>query len=335
MATRFILGDNNWGIQEDFVLGYAINPENNFYIPREVSFTRSSDGMAVLSDGSIRRFPWNFIQNSESLDNASWIKTNVVVVPNSEIAPNGTLTADLVIPTTGMGEHNLNPIGIPLFPVTEPETISFYAKSGGLNFIGIRTNINSSWVVTQFNLSTNAVASLGAGMSNPLITSVGNGWYRCVVTVSNRTANAFQFIASPAGSVSFTSDGKNGVYLWGCQLVDGSDPLVYLRTGSRADFPRIDSSFGNKCLLFEISKINLDPVSKNFNNAAWTLTNSGGVTVSTVTASNPFNLPTVSKIIPTTTLGQHRPFATLNYSAAGRMWVIAKADGYNFLSLGE
>jgi hypothetical protein len=102
-----------------------------------------------------------------------------------------------------------------------------------------------------------------------------------------------------------------------------------------ANVPRLSYMYGScPALLLEPQRTNLDPVSQAFA-SPWSLTNSGGVTVSSVSASNPFGFSTVQKVIPSTTLGQHRPFITVNYSASGRLWAVVKADGYNFFSFGE
>jgi hypothetical protein len=98
--------------------------------------------------------------------------------------------------------------------------------------------------------------------------------------------------------------------------------------------PRIDYTNGScPSLLVEPQRTNLDTTSQTF--LDWILNNSGGVTTSTVTTSNPYTFSTVQKVIPSATFGQHRPILSANYSAAGRFWVVVKADGYNFLSLAD
>jgi hypothetical protein len=99
--------------------------------------------------------------------------------------------------------------------------------------------------------------------------------------------------------------------------------------------PRLnyDTVGGCPAILIEPQRTNLDLTSQTF--SSWTLNNSGGVTTSSVSTSNPYAFSTVSKVIPSAVLGQHRPLLNANYSSTGRFWVIAKADGYNFLSLGD
>jgi len=102
-----------------------------------------------------------------------------------------------------------------------------------------------------------------------------------------------------------------------------------------SNVPRLNYDVAGGCpsILVEPQRTNLDTTSQTF--SSWTLNNSGGVTTASVIATNPYGFATVQKVIPSAVLGQHRPFVSVNYSANGRIWVIAKADGYNFLSLGD
>jgi hypothetical protein len=57
------------------------------------------------------------------------------------------------------------------------------------------------------------------------------------------------------------------------------------------------------------------------------------LSISTNVANSPIGTLTTDKIIPDTTLNQHRIFQQFNFSGQGVLSVYAKADGYNFLSL--
>jgi hypothetical protein len=102
-----------------------------------------------------------------------------------------------------------------------------------------------------------------------------------------------------------------------------------------SNVPRLNYDVAGGCpsILIEPQRTNLDTTSQTF--SSWNLNNSGGVTTASVVATNPYGFTTVQKVIPSAVLGQHRPLVSVNYSANGRIWVIAKADGYNFLSLGD
>jgi hypothetical protein len=266
-----ILGDENWSIKEDFTLGYSINSVTNKFVSRDISVVRTSDAWRTTSQGYLQRTPWNLIRSSEDFSTADWNKTNVTIVSNVASSPIGDLTADLVIPTTTNGEHNVVGTGVqPGAPITTPETVTIYAKSAGFNFLAIRSNVNSIWTASFFNLST-GVVSPSALFTTSTIEDAGNGWYLCRITYSGRTANGVQIIpARTNGVVSFTGDGISGVYLWGAQVVEGNTPLEYLRTINRQDFLRIDFVNNKYGMLLEQSSSNVMPISENFPSTAWT-----------------------------------------------------------------
>ena len=149
-----------------------------------------------------------------------------------------------------------------------------------------------------------------------------------------------------ASLIYYPSGVKSGK-AYSLKPTDGSGDLTFTRasTATRVNesgliesvatgVPRIDFTGGGCAkLLLEPQRTNLDTTSQTF--SSWTLNNSGGVTTSSITTSNPYNFATVQKVIPSAVLGQHRPLLSTNYSAAGKFWVIAKADGYNYLSLGD
>ena len=71
-----------------------------------------------------------------------------------------------------------------------------------------------------------------------------------------------------AGGTTYTGNGS-GVYLWGAQLVEGTQPLDYLATTNRLNVPRIDYSQGVGCLLLEPQRTNLATYSNDFTDASW------------------------------------------------------------------
>jgi hypothetical protein len=279
MATPTFILPSAPTYTEGFVNGLNVYPNPTNFVANQVPFTRATTATRTNAAGLIELTPYNLITWSEQLDNIAWSKTNTNVLPNLTNSPFGVLNADLVIPTTTNGEHNTNPPNAPLAPITNAETASIYAKASGYNFIGIRINVNSSWVVSFFDLINGVVISTGAGMTAS-IQSVGEGWYRCIVSYSLRTANGIQLIPSNNGvSITFAGDGNSGVFMWGAQLVEGTDALPYQLTETRLNRPRVDFSLGG-CpnLLLEPQRTNLLVRSEEFNNASW-FSSSGGVSV--------------------------------------------------------
>jgi hypothetical protein len=172
----------------------------------------------------------NLFLRSEEFDNVSWSKTNGSVSPNVVIAPDGTLTGDIFVPSAGLASHrfaaNVTMSGSTTY------TQSIYAKAAGYNRIALY------WVglgyYTVFDLSTGQVISTLGGISSS-ITDAGNGWYRI--------SNSYTQAASPGAGVriytvpssnttiaDFDADGTSGNYIWGAQLEAGAFPTSYIPT---------------------------------------------------------------------------------------------------------
>jgi hypothetical protein len=92
---------------------YASTDVGNVTGATGYSFTRASDGYYQNADGTLTLFGsgalrrgnrgvliegarTNLLLRSQEFDNASWVKTNCTVTANAVVAPDGTMTADLV-----------------------------------------------------------------------------------------------------------------------------------------------------------------------------------------------------------------------------------------------
>jgi len=96
-------------------------------------------------------------------------------------------------------------------------TYSVIAKKGERDFLLLNAYSNGNnrnW----FDLNTGTLGTSESGVSK--IESIGNGWYRCSVTITTVSGTQF-FIISPSisdNSSSYTGDGTSGVYIFGAQL---------------------------------------------------------------------------------------------------------------------
>jgi hypothetical protein len=222
------------GIKEDVV--YAQKPTNGL---GDLAFTRASDATRTNSAGVIERTPWNLFQDSEMFSTANWAKINSSVSANTTTAPNGTLTADTLVENTANSIHIA--IQTPAGQISgNTYTASIYAKAAGRSWIGLLNNAGGTGNAF-FDLSNGTVGTVLTGSAQ--IQSVGNGWYRCSITFVPTLTGNFNIqvrIASADNVPTYTGNGTSGIFIWGAQIVEGTDPKPYFATTNRLDVPRLD-----------------------------------------------------------------------------------------------
>jgi hypothetical protein len=200
-----------------------------------ISIASRSSGIAYGYGGKVAlSSDRNLINPSEDFTGSGWAvdHSSVTVTTNATTAPDGTLTADKLgeaLTSVTYYGINRNPTGIS--PAT-PYTFSIYAKAAERNFIYF--NFTVVGAVGIFDLTTGATR-LVSGSASLVATDVGNGWWRCSVTMTtNRTApnylymligqaNSFD-LANYAGSIGY------GIYIWGAQLEEGYAATDYIGT---------------------------------------------------------------------------------------------------------
>ena len=286
--ASLIVGDGNWAVKSDSLLGYKII--NKKHYPREMSVTRATTATRVNEDGLIEETPYNLLTYSEQFENGVWTKFNVTASTNSLIAPDGTLTAENISVSSTTNDLRQD---VSVSQNTQ-YTFSFYAKKDTISAPQYR--------VINMTAVTDIIPRTSYGSVLIL-----NEWVRVTLTFTTPIGCSLvrvQLLANTntSGNIGF----------WGAQLVQGSAPKDYLPTTDRLDIARIDYSTGEAALLVEPQRTNSSLYSEQFDNAAyWTKVST------TITDNNgiaPDGTMSADTVTLTTTFGRVQRSVTLTAS---------------------
>jgi hypothetical protein len=179
----------------------------------------------------------NLLLQSQTFENASWLKTNVTASTNTILAPDGTLTAETIFETAATDLHYMYQTNSTSAGVY---TLSLYIKYLNRKYIILGVNdasASGAGVVFDVEIATfvgNSTIGTGYSVLSYSITNLSDGWSRYSVTVSTsgaamgilqlRNSNSLSWLNS------YTGNSSTGVYIWGAQLSTGSQLLRYQPT---------------------------------------------------------------------------------------------------------
>ncbi len=243
-----------------------------------VTFTRASSGTYVGSDGLIKTATTNLLLQSEDFA-TTWANTESTEASNVETAPNGTLTADKLIPDVGVTSGQFRQ-DVSKAATATIYTCSVYGKAAEFNRLSIRVEHNGSTgnrADVGFSLSNGSVVSTATALgtfsdASATATFVSAGWYRFTLSFTSSTETSLRVRLFGFDS-SLPCNGTSGIYLWGAQLEQSPTVGEYIPTTSTINSaPRFDhnpttgESLG---LLVEESRTNLLLQSNQFD-TTWT-----------------------------------------------------------------
>ena len=236
---------------------YSVKPTDG---TGDFTFSRGSNLSAtrVGPDGLIEKGRENKFLQSNNFT-TSWTTVNLTLT-SGETGYDGTNDAWKFLPSGAPLTHflyqNVTGGGI--------VTFSIYAKAAG--YPGLFVYSDNSFAGKYFNVEN---GTLGDDYGSPIdssITSVGNGWYRCTVTVLHTSGN-FNVFVSPDGvnTYGMTADGTSAVLVQDAQMEGGLVVTDYIESGASKgtaglleNEPRFDYSGGATCpaLLLEPQRTN-------------------------------------------------------------------------------
>lgn len=170
----------------------------------------------------------NFLTYSEQFDNAVWTKDELTVTADAASAPDGTTTAEKLIPTVvSATTHRARQA----YTFSTVNSYSVFVQSAGYTWVKVR--ISNLW--GNVNLSTGTIG-FTHGSATVSVTNCGNGWWH-IILVGTPTAGAGYAYVYPMSSnensadpSAWTGDGTSGIYVWGAQLEAGSCATSYIPT---------------------------------------------------------------------------------------------------------
>jgi hypothetical protein len=185
----------------------------------------------------------NLCLRSQEFDSATWSKTNATATPNTQAAPDGTLTADVFTDDATSGMHRIFQ-SITHIALTG-YTFSVYAKAGTLQWMQVLAAANTTSRWANFDLVNGVVGNKEASVV-ATITALPNGWYRCSITYTAEAVGGgnVQILSSltnvAAALPTYVGTGQT-MFLWGAQVEAFEQATSYIPTTTAAVARNVDN----------------------------------------------------------------------------------------------
>ena len=198
----------------------------------DFTFSRSTAATRVNADGVIEKETQNLLLQSNSFD-TTWANTGSTLT-SGQSGYNGNNAWLLHTSSTPQRiEQNVSVNGV--------STFSVYGKSGTANYLRVQTQTAGTDVF--FDVANGTIAYQEAAAIDATITDVGNGWYRCSMTINENVTNVRILVQSAIYGVNV---GDN-IYIQDAQLEQGLVARDYIETTTAAveggitdNVPRLD-----------------------------------------------------------------------------------------------
>ena len=170
----------------------------------------------------------NLITYSEDFADAYWTTTNASIDSNVGVAPDGTTTADRLVPDTSLATKHLISKSSQAI-----ECYSIFAKADGFNWLLLTSHSSSAPKArgTFFDLENGVIGEKGSDQT-AWMEDYGNGWWKCSIDAGSSSSSIYSAFCCEADDDFNIAEpnGTDGIQIWGAENQDGVYPTSYIPT---------------------------------------------------------------------------------------------------------
>lgn len=205
---------------------------------------RTIPQMVVVSERQVKvlQANKNLALQSETLDNAYWVKTGTTVTINETNAPTGALTADRITESSATSEHYIGSGSITVEAGTIYTASAYFKRTttSPRNYAYLRVRLaGGSKIAVMVYLVDGTVTDVAGNPIGSQAVLSNNGFWRVSFSFETKTNESCEVHLGLLGgsvysAVSYLGDNTSRVWAWGAQLEPGDEASAYLPTVAAA-----------------------------------------------------------------------------------------------------